>query len=229
VEVKEMFDSKYGNVLTALLVVVIIAIVGLLGFFGYDAYQKYFITKDTEEFVDSYSPDVVSNDDNENTTVEDDVDLEGINATATTDGTTGKTKLQTYKGFNVYGTIEIPKTNVKYPILEKVTKKSIETAVAILYGPGPNQPGNTVIVGHNYRNGLFFSNNKKLSNGDKIYITDYEGKKLTYTIYNKYETSPEDTEYMTRNTNGAREISLSTCTDDSSARLIIWAKADEDQ
>lgn len=224
-----MFNSKYGNLLTALLVVVIIAIIGLLVFFGYDAYQKYFITKDTGEFVDSFSQGI------EKTGTENKTDdgqteanaLDEIESTQTT-SPSGK-KVVTYKGFNVLGTIEIPKTNLKYPILEKVTKKSIETAVAVLYGPGPNQPGNTVIVGHNYRNGLFFSNNKKLSNGDKIYITDLEGKKVTYTIYNKYETTPEDTEYMTRNTNGAREISLSTCTDDSSARLIIWAKADEDQ
>lgn len=225
-----MFDSKYGNVLTALLVVVIIAIVGLLGFFGYETYQKYFTTKDAEEFVDSYSPDVVSDDNttDENATSDANSTLDGIDSTSSDGQSSSKKGLQKYKGFYVYGTIEIPKTNVKYPILEKVTKKSIETAVAILYGPGPNQPGNTVIVGHNYRNGAFFSNNKKLANGDKIYITDYEGKKLTYTIYNKYETTPEDTEYMTRNTNGAREISLSTCTDDSSARIIIWAKADED-
>ena len=227
-----MFNSKYGNLLTALLVVVIIAIVGLLGFFGYDAYQKYFITKDTGEFVDSFSQEIETNTEtnNKNKTDEEQADanaLDNIESTQTT-SSNGK-KVVKYKGFNVLGTIEIPKTNLKYPILEKVTKQSIETAVAVLYGPGPNQPGNTVIVGHNYRNGLFFSNNKKLSNGDKIYITDLDGKKVTYTIYNKYETTPEDTEYMTRNTNGAREISLSTCTDDSSARLIIWAKADEDK
>ena len=35
-----------------------------------------------------------------------------------------------------------------------------------------------------------------------------------------------DTEYMTRDTQGAVEISLTTCTDDSKARLIILAKAD---
>ena len=62
--------------------------------------------------------------------------------------------------------------------------------------------------------------------GDKIYVTDNSKNKLTYTIYQKFETTPEDAEYMTRNTNGATEISLSTCTDDSKARLIIWAKAD---
>ena len=116
----------------------------------------------------------------------------------------------------------------KYPVLEKVTKGSIESAVAILYGPGLNKEGNTVIVGHNYRNGQFFSNNKKLANGDKVYITDTDGNKLSYTIYNKFETTAEDTTFYTRNTNGAREITLSTCTDDSKRRIIIFAKADDD-
>ncbi len=226
-----MFDSKYSKILTALLVIVVIAIVGLLGYLGYDYYEKYFVTKDTAEFVDSFLGDTQNTtnktpvtDTNEPTDENIGGGLDSIEGTKTTTST-GATK-RTYKGFNVVGTIEIPKTKLKYPILEKVTKASIETAVAVMYGPGPNQVGNTTIMGHNYRNGLFFSNNKKLSNGDKIYITDLSGNKVTYTIYNKYETSDTDAEYMTRNTNGAREISLSTCTDDSSARLIIWAKAD---
>ena len=86
--------------------------------------------------------------------------------------------------------------------------------------------GNTTISGHNYRNGTFFSNNKKLNIGDKIYITDLEGKRLTYTIYDKFEVEENDADYMVRDTQGAIEISLSTCTDDSSARLIILARAD---
>ena len=40
-----------------------------------------------------------------------------------------------------------------------------------------------------------------------------------------YYTSPDDAEYMLRNVEeGVREISLSTCNDDSSQRLIIWAR-----
>ncbi len=223
-----MFNSKYNKFLTVLLVIVIIAIVGLLGYLGYDYYQKFFISKDTADFVDSFVSETQNSTDEtpaEENGVVDENALDNIQ-TSTTNTSTGNKKRTTYKGFNVVGTIEIPKTNLKYPILEKVTKASIEVAVAVMYGPGPNQVGNTTIMGHNYRNGLFFSNNKKLSNGDKIYITDLDGNKVTYTIYNKYETTPEDAEYMTRNTNGAREISLSTCTDDSSARLVIWAKAD---
>ena len=69
-----------------------------------------------------------------------------------------------------------------------------------------------------------FSNNKKIEEGDKIYLTDLSGKKVTYTVYKKYKTSTEDFDYAVRDTNGKREISLSTCTDDSKQRLIIWAK-----
>ena len=122
------------------------------------------------------------------------------------------------------GTIQIPKTKVKAPIVDKVTTSSITSAAAVLYGAGLNEVGNTVIVAHNYRNGTFFSNNKKLVVGDKVYITDSIGRKIEYTIYKTYLASETEFDYATRNTNGKREISLSTCTTDPTKRLVIWAK-----
>lgn len=218
-----MFESKYSKVLTVILVIVIVAILGLLGFLAYDYYQKYVVTQDTSNFVSDFEGEQEDqNVEDEQVANTDENPFDNIQDTQTTNGT----KKKTYKGFGVEATMEIPKTNFKYPILEKVTKKSIETAVAFLYGTGINQPGNSVIIGHNYRNGLFFSNNKKLTNGDKIYITDNDGKKLTYTIYNKFETTPEDTSFYQRDTGGKPEVTLSTCTDDSKARLIIFARAD---
>lgn len=104
----------------------------------------------------------------------------------------------------------------------------MEVAVGIAYGPGLNKVGNTVILGHNYRNGTFFSDNKKLENGDLIYITDSEtGTRLKYVIYNTYIAGSDEFDYATRDTAGKREISLSTCTDDVKNRLIIWAKEAE--
>lgn len=223
-----MFESKYSKVLTGILIIVIIAIIGLLGFLGYDYYQNYIVTKDTSDFVDNFQGDLVDEEGEEGDT---NVGENGTNPfdqikDADVSSSSTSNRKQTYKGFGVLGTMEIPATNFKYPVLEKVTKKSIETAVAFLYGTGLNQPGNSVIIGHNYRNGLFFSNNKKLNIGDKIYITDLEGKRLTYTIYNKFETTPEDTSFYQRDTGGKPEITLSTCTDDSSARLIICARVE---
>lgn len=218
-----MFESKYSKVLTVILVIVIIAVLGLLGFLAYNYYQNYIISRDTSAFVDDFQGEVKdgeANDNGTNTTDENPFDqLQDSEKSTSTQ--------KTYKGFGVLGTIEIPATNLKYPVLEKVTKKSIETAVAFLYGSGLNQPGNSVIIGHNYRNGLFFSNNKKLNIGDKVYITDNEGNKVTYSIYNKFETTAEDTSFYQRDTGGIPEVTLSTCTDDSSARLIILAKADQ--
>lgn len=218
-----MFESKYSKVLTIILIIVIIAVLGLLGFLAYNYYQNYIISKDTAAFVDDFQGEVQdgeANDTGNTTTTEN--PFNQLQDSETTGSTT-----KTYKGFGVLGTMEIPATNFSYPVLDKVTKKSIETSVAFLYGVGLNEPGNSVIIGHNYRNGLFFSNNKRLSIGDKIYITDNDGNRVTYTIYNKFETTPEDTSFYQRDTGDIPEVTLSTCTDDSSARLIILAKADQ--
>lgn len=232
-------DSKYSKFLTVLLIIVIIAIVCLVGFLGFDAYQKYFIEKDSKDFLESYEQDIGSKvskiEDINNQTTTDTSNISDIlnqmNTTSTENqsqsNNTVTKKPKQYKGFDVAGRIEIPKTKVDYPILTTAGNREIKVAVGIQYGPGPNEPGNTIIAGHNYRNGLFFSNNKKLNVGDIIYITDNSGTKLKYKIYNKYETTPEDTDYMIRTIEpNQREISLTTCTDDSKARLILWAKAE---
>ncbi len=223
-----MFESKYSKVLTVILVVVIVAILGLLGFLGYDWYQKYFLENDAMAFVENYTGDVEdTTEDNttpeENTTATNPID--SIEKTNTVSGSSGN-KMPTYKGFNVVGTIEIPAISLNYPILEKVNTRSLETSVGFLYGAGINQVGNSVIAGHNYRNGLFFSNNKRLNIGDTIYITDNSKNRLTYKIYNKFETTPEDASFYSRDTGGVPEVTLSTCNDDSTTRLIIFARAE---
>lgn len=218
-----MFNSKYSNFITVLLVIAIIAIIAIIGYCGYDIYTKYYTNKEAEEAISQFDSSVGKD---ENTTDENtDFQIEGIDE-SNTDNDESQTQTK-YKGYNMMGYIEIPKISIKYPVLEKVTKKSIQVAVAILDGPGLNQVGNTLIIGHNYRNGLFFSNLKKLNNGDTIYITDLSGTKIKYTVYSVYETDPQDITYMSRDTGDRKEISLSTCTNDGSARTIVWAKAEE--
>ena len=211
-------SGKYGNTLTIILIVVIVLILGLLGWFAYDIYQKNSANDKAQTAVEEFNKNIKKKVSNKTDTDE----TLSVGNIVTGNGVSGTTK--TYlAGYEVKGTIKIPKTKVEYPILAEVGKKSLETAVAILYGPGLNEIGNTVILGHNYRNGLFFSNNDKLVNGDEILITDQSGTTVTYEIYKMYETEPNDSDYMLRDTNGKREISLSTCTDDASARLVIWA------
>lgn len=232
-------ESKYSRFLTVLLIVIIVGVIGLLGYLAYNYFRDNSIEQEASEFVQTFTNTsgedfIISNStidkDNvtegeDNATVGEDIEVNDIQVES---GSSNKKK--TYKGFNVLGTIEIPKTNVKYPVLEKPTRKALEVAVAVLYPRDAvlNSQGNVVIIGHNYRNSKFFSNNKKLSNGDKIYITGLDGKKITYIIYKTFQTDENDTSFYNRDTNGAREITLSTCTDDSSARTIILAKAQGD-
>ena len=92
---------------------------------------------------------------------------------------------------------------------------------------GLNNEGNSVITGHNYRNGTMFSNLNKLINGDYIYITDNTGRNLKYKIYNIYEDNTNENNYITRNTDGKKEITLSTYNDENKAKIIIFARAEQ--
>ena len=230
-----MSTSKYSTILTVILIVLVVAILAGIGFLLYNRILKP--NKDTkdkleaiEEFdmeIGNADEEVESSERNENYINPDDNPQNGEN----NGGGNGPTvrKKTYYKGHVMLGYITIPKTNVKEPILDTVTPETLNTAVAVLYPSNPqlNEPGNVVIIGHNYKNGTFFSNNKKLAVGDKLRIKDNSGRELTYTIYKKFETSENDTSFYNRDTEGAVEVTLSTCTDDVKARIIIQAKADE--
>ena len=244
-----MFD-KYSNILTMILIFFVVAICGIIGYFAYDLFNSNNINSKAQSAIDEFesatqtvkkqnkTENVVKNEVDTNTdTDEPSILTKPLDMNTSTIPESEEPGVEEpeipeepqepekifMEDYEVMGTIEIPKTGIKYPVLERVTVRSIEIAVAIAYGPGLNETGNTVIYGHNYRNGLFFSDNKRLSNGDKIYITDKYGEKITYEIYNIYQTTANDATYFTRDTEGRREISLQTCTDSGDGRIVIWA------
>lgn len=135
--------------------------------------------------------------------------------------------LNTYKGFNVVGEIEIQKISLDLPVLESVSKRSLESSVAFLYGVGLNQIGNTVIVGHNYQNGTLFSDLDQLERGDYIKITDMEDNVINYKVYETKITTPDDASFYDRDTNGKREITLTTANDDLT-RFVVLASETTD-
>lgn len=226
-----MLETKYEKLLTIILSIVVIAVLILLGFLGYDVAKKYSTKKTVAEVLNKFDDSIENNEDQNNSTVENvtvsNVEVDNANNSnnsnsSNSSNSSGKT-IQ-FQGYNVVGKMEIPAIDLEYHILEKATPSSIEAALAVQYtANGLNEVGNTLIVGHNYRNGSFFGSNDKLQLGDKVYITDTTGRRIKYNIYNIYETSPEDGDFIMRDTNGKREVSLSTCTDNSKARLIIWA------
>lgn len=216
----------YNKVLSGILAVLLIAITCVLGYFGYNYYKKIKLNKDAAEYLEEFDTLVVK--------LNKEKDEEEINNPDDQNQGNGSNQMRgietdklVYKGFKVVGKLEMPTINIQYPILDVITHaQAIEVSVGILYGPGVNQPGNTVIIGHNYNNGLFFGKNKHLQVGQKIYITDIYGNKKEYTIFNKYYTPESDTSYITRKTDGKTEVTLVTCDTTGANRLVVCARAD---
>ena len=221
-----MFKSKYSNFLTVILVIAIIAIIVIVSVLAVNTYKKYKNNKEASEIINEFQNNIGNDNDNNQTgegLIEQNI---VVNDAGTNTSSSGTRKVTYYNNFVMIGYIEIPSINIKYPILEKETVASLEQSVAVRYPDAAklNEVGNVVIAGHNYRNGMFFSNLKKVSTGDKIKITDVNGRTLVYTVYEKYETTPEDVAYITRNVGENIEITLVTCTDNSEARIIVKAK-----
>lgn len=224
-----MTGRKFNTFLNIVLVIVILLILASVSFIGYDYfYKKYKNVSDATKEIERFDKFIEEN--NELVLEVDNDSIEQSN-NATSSNNTTKTYNSnvnyglTYKGYGVLGKIELPKVGLQYPVLETMTNaKSIDVSVAMQYGVGLNNIGNTVIIGHNYRNGTFFGSNKKLAEGDKIYITDLSGNKVEYIIYSKYITPQEDYSYAQRDTGGKREVTLVTCHSDNKYRLILCAR-----
>lgn len=138
--------------------ITVIALISMAGYVAYYYISNYLALKEAEEAVDEFEKEVMIVD------IEEPEDKENEQAPTTSQNptnvattTTKKTSSTSYRNYAMIGTIQIPKTKVKAPIVDKVTPKSIAAAVGTLYGPGLNQVGNTVLAAHNYRNrNLFF-------------------------------------------------------------------------
>ncbi|MCI8833456.1 MAG: sortase [Clostridia bacterium] len=234
-------ENKYGNLLSIMLIVAIVIVVVILGFFGYKVYNSNKTNKKAEDVVSQFdkNTDNTNNEDKDssnnnsseadgnNSSLQDILDNLGNDNSNSIYQQQGN-KDTYYEGYKVIGTISIPSIDVEYPILEENTSATLKIAIVAVYPQDPanavNKPGNLVLWGHNYKNGTFFSDIGKLTTGAKIYIKDTSGTKLEYQVYNSYETTDSDMTYATRETNGAREITLSTCSNESGKRIIVYAK-----
>ena len=128
------------------------------------------------------------------------------------------------KEYYVLARIRIPSINCEYPILNETSEELLKIAPCKFWGAEPNEVGNFCIVGHNYRSDKFFSHVPELGIGDRIEITGLDGRTLNYSVYDKYVVDPEDVSCTSQRTNGLKEITLITCTDDSKERVIVKAR-----
>lgn len=123
----------------------------------------------------------------------------------------------------LFGIIEIPKINLYYPVFSHLTEDLLKIAPCKFYGNTLDVNGNICIAGHNYDNSLFFSKISTLSLNDEIYIFDNNGTQYIYFVYDIYEVADSDLSPVLNYEPKERTLTLVTCNNFNSNRIILKA------
>lgn len=78
-----------------------------------------------------------------------------------------------------------------------------------------------VIVGHNYKNGQFFGNLKKLEKGDNLFLISSKGNAEMYKVYDIYIVDETDMSCTSQETKGKIELTLITCDNDNNKKRLV--------
>lgn len=124
--------------------------------------------------------------------------------------------------YSVESRLTISSLGIDYPVLSETSEELLKISLNKYWGNGPNKIGNYCIVGHNYANGKLFGKLSQMEIGDTAVLEDTStGKKVTYEAYQKYIVDPTDVSCTSQLTNGKREMTLITCKNYGTQRLII--------
>ena len=152
--------------------------------------------------------------------------LVSITATIENSNTSNETTTTNveFKGYNVEGIIEIPKINIKYPIIDHTDEETMKVSITKFWGPKINEIGNYTVAGHNNRDGTMFGKTNRLEIGDIIKMTGLDNKTIEYKIFDIYSIDPNDVSIVNSVDVETREITLITCTKGHKNRLITKAR-----
>ena len=134
---------------------------------------------------------------------------------------TEESMLTTYKGYPVIAKLEIPKINLETYVISEYSNQALGVSVTKFYGGNPNEVGNFCIAGHNYITKNMFHDLKNLSIGDTFTLIDTNHHEGFYKIYSVETVEPDETQCLSQKTDGRIEVTLITCTTDSSKRIIV--------
>lgn len=126
--------------------------------------------------------------------------------------------------YYIESTLKIPSLGIEYPVLSDWSDELLKISLNKLHGPEPNEIGNYVIIGHNYRSGKMFGKLPNIQIGDTFEVEDLSGRKITYKIYTKYVVEPEDLSCTSQLTDGKKEVTLITCNSTGKQRIVVKAQ-----
>ena len=131
-----------------------------------------------------------------------------------TDSAEGEMPEQTLMGYNLVGTITVPKVGIELPVLNEWSYELLKISPCRYSGSVEND--DFIILGHNYKS--HFSPLKNCSVGDQVCFTDVNG------ITHIYAISEIETLYKTeldKLTSSNYDLTLFTCTNSGQSRFVI--------
>lgn len=127
----------------------------------------------------------------------------------------------------VIGIIRIPELEVELPVIGEWSYSLLNVSVCRFQGPGVNQPGNLIILGHNFKNGAHFGRLTELTVGSEVFMTGADGKEIRYTVY-KTDTVGADDLAALEEYQGECGLTLVSCEDGGNTyRRIVRCVMDE--
>ena len=138
---------------------------------------------------------------------------------------TKKIKATNGQTYETEAILEYPRLGISYPILSEQNESLLKISLCKYWGPSPNQVGNYCIVGHNYASGKMLGKVLGAKIDDTFTLSDINGNTVTYKVYDIYKVDPDDVRCTSQLTNGKKEVTLITCKEYGTKRLIIKARA----
>lgn len=119
------------------------------------------------------------------------------------------------------GILEIPEINQELPIIGKWSYNLLKISICRYKGPDPNEKGNLVLIGHNYKSGAHFGDLSELSVGSEVFLTNAQtGERLRYVVY-QIKTIAPDAFSALNSYHGSVGLTLMTCKNNGTNRLLV--------
>ncbi len=129
-------------------------------------------------------------------------------------------------GQELLGLIEIDSMNLFYAVIEGTEKDNLSAGIGHMTGTAAiGEVGNCALAGHRGGTyGKYFRHIDELSLGDEILLTDIAGNEYSYTVYDMFIVEPEEMWVIDPVDDVSRTLTLITCENSGTQRLIVRAK-----
>ena len=117
---------------------------------------------------------------------------------------------------------EIPRLNIKVPVLEGTDSKALQVSAGHFESTGALGKGNYCIAGHNSTvYAEIFNDLDQIQIGDEMYLVDIDEKRTRYCyIVTEYKiVKPKQVEVL--NDYGDNRLTVISCTDDGTMRQVV--------